>query len=443
MEKQTATTLSDYLKACAPLIYVRTTEDSRGVKHILDAVEEAKLTDCFFSEWTVNKGLVVNGTRYPDKNTISMALDYLISSEDVGVLILHNIRQFVSNFMVIQDLKDAAMICRTKGSYIILIGAEVEFPPEIKDLVTIYDFPLPDKEFFVGIFSEMIGKYKDSIDLPETEEERKDLTEKAANAALGMNAIQGESSLAISIVKTHSVSIPVIYTEKEQVLKSSDVLELVQTAENIDTLGGFDQLKKWIDKRVNGFSLEAKKYGLKPPKGLILCGIAGCGKSLCVKSLASAFEVPLIRFDIGKVFRSLQGSSETAVRQALRTAEAVAPCILPEVYIKMLKRREQVGKLFKDEKNKFKVDANTDIAIFSKPLSIKSFSEDNKNIIDNDLFAIVRRKATKKKIYRVTLTNGLTVKVSEEHKFLTSIGKESVWKKVQNLKVGDLLTIDG
>ena len=322
------TKLEHYLKACVPLIYVRTSEDSRGVKHIMDAVNKANLTDCFVAEWTCNRGLVVNGERQSDKDTISKALNYLISSEDTGILIVHNIRQFISNFMVIQDLKDAAQICRVRGSYIILLGADIEFPPELKDLVTIYDFPLPDKEFFTGIFSEMVGKYKDSMELPETEEDRNILIANASNAALGMNAIQGESSLAISIVKTRTISLPVIYAEKEAAIRQSDVLELIQTNENLDTLGGFDQFKKWINKRVNGFSQEAKDYGLTPPKGVLIGGVCGTGKSLCAKVLASTLSVPLIHFDIAKAFRSLQGQTEMAVRQALRTAEAVSPCVL-------------------------------------------------------------------------------------------------------------------
>lgn len=327
------TKLEHYLKACVPLIYVRTSEDSRAVKYIMDATEKANLSDCWIGEWSANKGLIVNGTAYLNpaiKNIkdMSNALTYLTTSEDTGVLILHNVRQFVSNFLTIQNLKDAAMICRVKGSYIILVGAEILFPPEIKDLVTIYDFPLPNKKFFCSLFSEMVSNYKEGMELPKNKKDKDALIEKASDAALGMTAIQGENALALSIVKTKSIDIQVIYKEKEQAIKQSDVLELVSTNESLDTLGGFNQFKLWINKRINAFSIEAKKYGLKAPKGVLFCGLAGCGKSLCAKVLASTFSVPLIRFDIGKVFRSLQGQSESAVRQALSVAEAVAPCIL-------------------------------------------------------------------------------------------------------------------
>ena len=322
------TKLEYYLKACVPLIYVRTTEDSRGVKHVMDAMDSANLSDCWVGEWTANKGLIVNGKAQADKDTVSKALNHVITSEDTGVLIIHNIRQFISNFLVIQDLKDAAMVCRVRGSYIILVGAEIDFPPELKDLVTIYDFPLPNKDFFISLFSGMVNKYKDSMTLTNNVEDKQILLDKAADASLGMTAVQGESALALSIVKTKSVDLSVLYSEKESAIKQSDVLELIPTKEKLDTLGGFDQFKQWIDKRTNAFSPEAKEYGLKPPKGVLLAGIPGTGKTLCAKVLASAFGVPLIHFDVGKVFRSLQGQSESAVRQALNVAEAVAPCIL-------------------------------------------------------------------------------------------------------------------
>ena len=322
------TKLEHYLKACVPLIYIRTSEDSRAVKHIMKAMATADLTDCWTGEWSANRGLAVDGSSEKGVDTISKALSFLITSETPGVLVLYNIRQFISNFLVIQDLKDAAMICRTVGSYIILVGVETEFPPELKDLVTLYDYPLPGKAFFISAFSEIVSRYKEGIELPILEKDKEVLLSKASEAALGMTAIQGENALALSIVKTKSIDIPTIYAEKEQAIKQSDVLELTRTEESLDTLGGFDMFKSWINKRVACFSRGAKKYGLRPSKGILIAGVPGTGKSLCVKGIASAFSIPLIRFDIGKVFRSLQGQSEGAVRQALSVAEAVAPCVL-------------------------------------------------------------------------------------------------------------------
>lgn len=322
------TRLEHYFKACVPLIFVRTVEDSRGVQHITEAAKKANLTDCWLGEWSVNKGLIVNGTPQQGIDTVSKSLNYLISTENTGLLIIHNIRQFISNFLVIQDLKDAAMICRIKGSYIVLVGAEINFPPELKDLVTVYDFLLPNKKFFVSTFSGMVEKYNSSISLPDTKEEQIILLNKAADAALGMTEVQGENALALSIIKKGSVDIPVIYAEKEQAIKQSKTLSLIQTHENLDTLGGFDLFKHWIGKRVNAFSIEAKEYGLNPPKGVLIGGLSGTGKTHCCHVIAALLEVPLIRFDVASAFGSLQGQTEMEIRNALQTVEVIAPCVL-------------------------------------------------------------------------------------------------------------------
>jgi hypothetical protein len=332
------TNLVHYLKACYPLIWVRTSEDARAVRHIIDAVEKANLSDCWIGEWKMKASsdktcqLVVNGNNQKGYETVDKAFLYTAqraTDDQNGIMIIHNIRQFIGNFLVIQEIKDTAMICRVKGSYLILVGAEIDFPPELRDLVTVYDFQLPDREFFVKSFNGMIQKYEKVLTLPEKMEDRDALVKKAADAALGMTEVQGENAMALSIVKCRSVDLPVIYSEKEQAIKQSDVLELIRVdADSVDTLGGFDAFKPWISRRANTFGVAAKEYGLRPPRGVLLVGVPGCGKSLCAKVIANYLEVPLIRFDVGKVFRSLQGQSEAAVRSALKVAEAVSPCVL-------------------------------------------------------------------------------------------------------------------
>ena len=317
--------LGDYFKACYPLIYVRTSEDYRAVHYIREAVEKAGLSECWIGEWKVNTGLVIDGTQKGDCYTVAKALQHVATTQEPGVLIVHNIRQFISNFLVIQELKDAAMVCRVLGSYIVLVGASVEFPPEIRDFVTIYDFALPDREYFTQAYGRIIQEYKQGLTLPESVSP---LLGKAAEAALGMTEIQGENALALSMVRTKGIDIPTIYEEKKQAIRQSDVLELVDCMEEEDNLGGFDQFKPWLLRRKNTFDQKARDYGLCAPRGILLVGVSGAGKSLCCKVIASCFQVPLLRFDVGKVFKSLQGLTEEATRNALKVAEAVAPCVL-------------------------------------------------------------------------------------------------------------------
>jgi SpoVK/Ycf46/Vps4 family AAA+-type ATPase len=122
--------------------------------------------------------------------------------------------------------------------------------------------------------------------------------------------------------------VPVILSEKEQIIRKSGMLEYYRATEAFENIGGMEDLKEWLRKRKMAFSEEAKKFGLPSPKGVLLIGVQGCGKSLCAKALASLWRVPLLKLDMGKVFDSLVGSSEQNVRQAIKVAESVAPTIL-------------------------------------------------------------------------------------------------------------------
>lgn len=106
------------------------------------------------------------------------------------------------------------------------------------------------------------------------------------------------------------------------------MLEYYRASEEFSNVGGMDELKDWLRKRKSAFSADARTFGLPNPKGALLIGVQGCGKSLCAKALAGLWRVPLLRLDLGKVFSSLVGSSEENVRQAVQIAESVAPAIL-------------------------------------------------------------------------------------------------------------------
>ncbi|HYV65651.1 MAG TPA: AAA family ATPase, partial [Myxococcales bacterium] len=122
--------------------------------------------------------------------------------------------------------------------------------------------------------------------------------------------------------------IDVILSEKERIVRKSGVLEFFRTQEKMDNIGGLDQLKSWLKKRQSAFSEEARKFGLPRPKGILMIGIPGGGKSLTAKAVGASWRLPLLRLDVGKVFAGIVGSSEENMRRAIQMAEAVAPSIL-------------------------------------------------------------------------------------------------------------------
>jgi SpoVK/Ycf46/Vps4 family AAA+-type ATPase len=157
-----------------------------------------------------------------------------------------------------------------------------------------------------------------------TGQEREHIVE----AALGLSADEAENVFAKSLVQTGSFDIDVILSEKERIVRKSGVLEFFRTQEKMDNIGGLDQLKSWLKKRQAAFSEEARAFGLPRPKGIMMIGIPGGGKSLTAKAVGASWRLPLLRLDVGKVFAGIVGSSEENMRRAIQMAEAVAPSIL-------------------------------------------------------------------------------------------------------------------
>jgi SpoVK/Ycf46/Vps4 family AAA+-type ATPase len=155
--------------------------------------------------------------------------------------------------------------------------------------------------------------------------------ERLLQAALGLTLGEAENVFAKIIVKEERLSgedVNEVFAEKQQIIRKSGLLEYYATNENFSNVGGMGVLKDWLDKRSLAFSAEARAFGLPPPKGILMLGVQGCGKSLCAKAVSTQWQLPLLRFDMGRMFGSLVGSSEENVRRAIAVAESVAPAVL-------------------------------------------------------------------------------------------------------------------
>jgi SpoVK/Ycf46/Vps4 family AAA+-type ATPase len=155
--------------------------------------------------------------------------------------------------------------------------------------------------------------------------------EKVLQAALGLTLAEAENVFAKTIVTDgvlDSNDVSAIYAEKRQIIRKSGLLEYYDVDEAFGDVGGLQELKKWLGRRNRAFSAEAASFGLPAPKGILLLGVQGCGKSLTAKAVAGKWKLPLLRFDIGKMFGSLIGSSEENIRRAIQVAESVSPAIL-------------------------------------------------------------------------------------------------------------------
>ncbi|MFX0094539.1 MAG: AAA family ATPase [Candidatus Hodarchaeota archaeon] len=321
--------LHSYIDAGYPAVYIRTTELERAFKYIVNDLKNAGLGDLSLYVWKSTTGL------YPYAEGVSSnpiaqdffeALRYVASSneEAIGdtVYVFFNIQEFLRPPVVRQQLRDVAYSIRTVGSHLIFIGGDIEIPQELEDLVITMDFPLPNKEDIKEIFSRFISKMKVKAS--------SELVDKAAMNALGLTAFRAESAIALSVVERGKLDIDLIREEKRDVLKKSGTLEFMNVDESMDSLGGFDVLKDHVKIRSKYFSdiEKSEEYGLEAPKGILIVGPGGTGKSLSAKCIAATLGLDLYKLDLGAVFKGIVGQTEATIRQTLKIAEMVAPAVL-------------------------------------------------------------------------------------------------------------------
>ena len=222
------------------------------------------------------------------------------------------------NPMLLRQLKDQLRAGKTKGHTIAVLGCRLRLPPELEREFIVVDFTLPGTEALDEVLKGILKSTGKKRPSPE-------FTAALIDAARGLTTTEAEDAFALSVVECGELNAVVIAREKAQAVKKNGLLELIETRDSLDSSGG---LKDWLLKRREAFSPRAKEYGLPMPKGVLMLGIPGCGKSLTAKATASVFGVPLLRLDAGRIFAGLVGQSESNLRAVIQTAEAIAPCVL-------------------------------------------------------------------------------------------------------------------
>ncbi len=323
------------VRARYPLIYVQTSEEMRVLPVVLE-IAGRRGKKVF--EWSYSTGIVPAGTSIQSQKSRSAAtkdplaaLDQVLEQVEPAIFVFKDFHPFLvkSNFAVIRKLKDIALHLKNSFKTVILVSPVLEIPAELDKEITVLNFPLPTKEELGGLLDRILADVRSlkqvNIELDEAGRER------LLQAALGLTFGEAENVFAKIIVKDGRLSgedVNEVFAEKQQIIRKSGLLEYYATSESFGAVGGMAVLKDWLVKRSVAFTAEARAFGLPAPKGLLLLGVQGCGKSLCAKAIASQWQLPLLRFDMGRMFGSLVGSSEENVRRAIAVAESVAPAIL-------------------------------------------------------------------------------------------------------------------
>jgi SpoVK/Ycf46/Vps4 family AAA+-type ATPase len=322
------------IRARYPLIYVVSWEEQRVLGHV--ARIGSKLGKTVF-EWSVNTGLVPAGTslqsqKHRDAATEDplVALGSVIEQVEPALYVFKDFHPFLrgQNMSVIRRLREVASSLKNTHKTIIIVSPMLEMPAELEKDITIIDFDLPRVNemtaLLQGIIEEVKGNPKLKVAI------NTEMREQIVHALLGLTLAEAENVLAKTLVQHYGFgpqSLEVINAEKKQIIRKSGLLEYYDTDETLSSVGGLDSLKSWLLKRSAAFSDQAREYGLPAPKGLLLLGVQGCGKSLMAKAVSNIWRLPLLRFDVGKVFGSLVGSSEQNIRRAIQVAESIAPVV--------------------------------------------------------------------------------------------------------------------
>ena len=329
--------LSHLLRARFPYIYISTYEEDRATKFIKSiATDEAQIK--FPREvliWTQASGLKNEEKEIANTTCPNKLIEFIEKYDKDSVFILYDFHVFFGckqrppEPTITRALRDLIPTLKTSNvrKNIIFVSPDLIIPETLQKDIVIYDFPLPKLEEIKERLDKMISTNK-RIDTTGLSEEDK---ERLCKAALGLTMQEAENAFALAMVnngKLDKNDINVILEEKMQVIRKTGMLEYVQSDLGINDIGGLDNLKRWLLKRNNSWSERAKKYCIPAPKGVLVTGIPGCGKSLTAKAMSTIWQLPLLRLDIGKIFSGIVGSSEENMRKAIATVEAVAPAIL-------------------------------------------------------------------------------------------------------------------
>jgi hypothetical protein len=337
------------LKARHTLLLVVTREEARGEAALVEAAGDGKYDVCL---WDCADGLSSSDGRQlrTDLTDPVSVLQYIGDTKKRMVYILRDLHKWYDP-VVLRKLRNLARSLQSspvaEARSIVLLSPVGDVPPELTGHATVVDYPLPDRSEVTSILDKIVSQLPDQVReyvfvpqklreaggvaLPSEEIEavRVMKRDQAIDAAVGLTAEEASNCYAKSLVSTRAIDPAVVATEKKRVIAREKVLTWYDPdPRGMAAVGGLDCLKGWLAQRREALGPRARAFGLPVPKGVLLVGVPGCGKSLMAKCVSAAWSIPLLRLDLGAIKSKWVGESEGNLRRALSTAEAVSPCVL-------------------------------------------------------------------------------------------------------------------
>jgi SpoVK/Ycf46/Vps4 family AAA+-type ATPase len=317
------------IRAKYPILYIVTWEEQRAVETV-QAVADALGRQLF--TWSLTQGLHPHTAQSRSDSAVNRlpseleALTQVHAGPESSIFVFKDFHHYMMDSRVIRVLRDLAARLRTRSQALLIIAPVLRLPVELEKDVTVVDFGLPQFDEIEEVLETVVRAVDNKpgvsakLDAP--------TREALIKSCQGLTLDEVEAVFARSLVEKKKLDVDVVLEEKKQIVRKSGLLEYYPATESLKDVGGMEFLKEWLRKRAQSFSEKASAFGLPPPKGILLLGVQGCGKSLVAKAIASQWNLPMLRMDVGRIFGSLVGQSEENVRRAIQVAESVAPCCL-------------------------------------------------------------------------------------------------------------------
>lgn len=342
------------IDSSTPIIVMETVEEMRAVQLVREASSPLNLA---VFEWNIATGLSRCGgdphiapaelkfpgaarasLHAPDEATANaiynsrepaQALSTLESITIEAVFILKDFHRHMDDPIVVRRLRDVGQKFSTNRRTVVITAPSLTIPPELASLVEFVDLPLPDRVRLQQIFDEVWKRVSTSRTL------RKNLDaggmEALINNLRGLTEEEADRAISQAIVTRYGLypeTVTDVLEAKKDLLQHSGMLEFVDAAETMSTIGGLENLKSWLAQRRGSWEDSARQFGLEPAHGVIILGVQGCGKSLCARAIAGEWKLPLVKLDTSAIYDKFIGETEKRIQKVFRVAEGLAPCVL-------------------------------------------------------------------------------------------------------------------
>jgi hypothetical protein len=320
--------LKNLIQSLHPVVAIETAEEERVDRLVESVAQELGLVTF---EWTVTQGLMRLPERTPNHSLRDAAamLAHLRGLSVEGVFLLKDLTRHLEDPTAARAFADAARQFARSRSTMIVTGASLRFPPELEHLVVHFGLSLPTSKELRQVIEALLASLGErrQVEMRLDEAEMEELL----RALSGLTLNQARQAVARAILEDGALQasdIPAVLDAKAEALAADGLLDYLPATDNVFELGGFARLKSWLERARVGFSAEARELNLRPPRGILLVGVQGCGKSLAAKCTARLWRLPLLKLEAGRLYDKYVGETEKNLRRAMEIAESMAPVVL-------------------------------------------------------------------------------------------------------------------